>query len=79
MVDVPSSGPNHIQRGLEFLFQLNGQNRKVKVAAIGGGYTSLDCRRTAIGLGAESVKVYYRRTKPELLILLAERRQLLNE
>ena len=33
---------------------------------IGGGYTSMDCSRTALRLGAKSVKTFYRRDQGDL-------------
>jgi glutamate synthase (NADPH/NADH) small chain len=38
-----------------------------KVAVIGGGDTSMDCVRTAVRMGAESVTCVYRRTEAEML------------
>lgn len=37
-----------------------------KVVVIGGGNTAMDVARTAVRLGAESVKVLYRRTREEM-------------
>ena len=36
------------------------------VAVIGGGNTAIDCARTALRLGAKSVKLIYRRTRDEM-------------
>ena len=41
---------------------LNGK----KIAVVGGGNTAMDCVRTSIRLGAESVKLIYRRTITEM-------------
>ena len=38
-----------------------------KVVIIGGGDTSMDCSRTAIRLGADSVTLVYRRTEKEMV------------
>lgn len=38
-----------------------------KVVIIGGGDTSMDCARTAIRLGADSVTLVYRRTEKEMV------------
>ena len=38
-----------------------------RVAVIGGGDTSMDCVRTAVRMGAESVTCVYRRTEAEML------------
>jgi len=37
-----------------------------KIAVVGGGNTAMDCARTAIRLGAESVSLVYRRTIAEM-------------
>jgi len=37
-----------------------------KIAVVGGGNTAMDCVRTAIRLGAENVKLIYRRTIAEM-------------
>jgi len=37
-----------------------------KIAVVGGGNTAMDCARTAIRLGAENVKLIYRRTIAEM-------------
>lgn len=44
------------------------------VVVIGGGDTSMDCVRTAIRLGAESVTLVYRRTEAEMMGREEERR-----
>ncbi|GIR64744.1 MAG: hypothetical protein CM15mP69_5720 [Ectothiorhodospiraceae bacterium] len=43
-----------------------------RVVIIGGGYTSMDCSRTALRLGAKSVKTFYRRDQGDLVILPGE-------
>ena len=37
-----------------------------KIVVVGGGNTAMDCARTAIRLGAENVKIVYRRTLKEM-------------
>lgn len=55
--------------GTEFLVEL-GLGRKPavgrKVVVVGGGNTAMDCARTAIRLGAEEVRVVYRRSRTEM-------------
>ena len=46
---------------------------------IGGGYTAMDCARTALRLGAKSVKTFYRRDQKDLDILPGELEELVNE
>jgi len=42
------------------------------VAIIGGGYTAIDCARSAIRLGCKSVTILYRRTPNEMMATAAE-------
>lgn len=55
--------------GIRFLRAANlGEKVEVgkKVAVIGGGNTAVDCARTAKRLGAEEVKIVYRRSREEM-------------
>ena len=54
----PDQLPLHLQEPLR---------RRTKVAVIGGGDTSMDCVRTAVRMGAETVTCVYRRTEAEML------------
>jgi len=55
--------------GTQFLVEL-GLGRKPavgrKVVVVGGGNTAMDCARTAVRLGAEEVRVVYRRSRAEM-------------
>ena len=73
---------NDVEDGLDFLLRVNEYKNKYvgkNVVVIGGGYTSMDCARTALRLGAESVKTFYRRTTDDLVILPGELDELINE
>jgi len=50
-----------------------------KVVVIGGGNTAMDCARTAIRLGAKSVKLIYRRSRVEIPAAHYEVEEALNE
>ena len=55
--------------GVEFLQAVNlGEKTKIgkRVAVIGGGNVAIDAARSAIRLGAETVDVYYRRSRREM-------------
>jgi heterodisulfide reductase subunit A len=55
--------------GLQFLRAVNsGESVQAgkSVAVLGGGNTAIDCARTVKRLGAESVKLVYRRTRDEM-------------
>ena len=71
-----------VEDGLDFLLRVNEYQDKYvgkDVVVIGGGYTSMDCARTALRLGAKSVRTYYRRTTDDLVILPGELDELINE
>ncbi len=71
-----------VEDGLDFLLRVNEHRDKHvgrNVVVIGGGYTSMDCARTALRLGAKSVRTYYRRTTDDLVILPGELDELINE
>ena len=73
---------NDVEDGLDFLLRVNEYQDKYvgrNVIVIGGGYTSMDCARTALRLGAKSVRTYYRRTTEDLVILPGELDELINE
>lgn len=68
--------------GIRFLRAVNsGEEVKTgkEVAVIGGGNTAVDCARTAKRLGAESVKLIYRRTRDEMPAAKEEVEALLHE
>lgn len=60
----PDQLPDHLQEPLP---------QPTRVAVIGGGDTSMDCVRTAVRMGAESVTCVYRRTEAEMLGRAEER------
>ncbi|MDR0617707.1 MAG: NADPH-dependent glutamate synthase [Endomicrobium sp.] len=83
--NLPGENLNHIYCANEFLVRVNlmrsydfpnydtpvykGKN----VVVVGGGNTAMDSARTAIRLGAESVKLIYRRSESEMPARLEER------
>jgi formate dehydrogenase major subunit len=82
MLDLPGKELKGIEHGLDFLLQVNEEGRThigKKVVVVGGGYTAMDCSRSAIRLGACRLKVYYRRRESDLLILPDELNQLREE
>lgn len=55
--------------GTEFLVELGlGHTPAIgrKVVVVGGGNTAMDCARTAVRLGAEEVRIVYRRSRTEM-------------
>ncbi|WP_347491055.1 NAD(P)-binding protein [Desulfoscipio sp. XC116] len=75
LLGIPGEDLGGVIHGVEFLRQ-NALGEKVKigkrVAVIGGGNTAMDCARTAVRLGAESVSIVYRRTEAEITALPEE-------
>ncbi len=81
-IDKFFSSNTSVEDGLDFLLRINEfQSKKVgeNVVVIGGGYTSMDCSRTALRLGAKSVRTFYRRNIGDLEILPGELDELENE
>jgi NADPH-dependent glutamate synthase beta subunit-like oxidoreductase len=73
-IDVPGERLAGVEHGLDFLFEVNEACRRSvgrTVAVIGGGYTAMDCARTALRLGAR-VTVYYRRRRGDMVVLPGE-------
>ncbi len=81
MLELPGSDLNGVEHGLEFLLEVNeGGRREIgeRVAVIGGGYTAMDCARTAQRLGAATA-TYYRRAREDMVVLPGEVEELLAE
>jgi formate dehydrogenase major subunit len=103
-LDLPGKELSGIEHGMDFLLKV-GQGQEValgpNVLVIGGGFTAMDCARTAarlgantvqlgeapggrgqipaLKLGAEAVRVLYRRSKEEMLITPGEVEDLQHE
>jgi formate dehydrogenase major subunit len=81
LLDLPGKELKGIRHGLDFLQEVNetGKGDVGKtVVVIGGGFTAMDCARTARRLGAQ-VKVCYRRTAAEMLVTPGELEELEHE
>jgi NADPH-dependent glutamate synthase beta subunit-like oxidoreductase len=66
---IPGERLQGVLPGVEFLRDINlGKEIKIgkKIAVIGGGNVALDVARSAIRLGAETVEIFYRRSKKEM-------------
>lgn len=80
--ELPGGMAAGVQHGLDFLRAVHaGENVKVgtRVVVIGGGFTAVDCARTARRLGAAEVTVYYRRTADEMYITPGEVEEMAHE
>ena len=81
VLDLPGKHLRGIEHGLSFLLQVNEFGRREigrRVIVIGGGYTAMDCARTALRLGAQ-VGVVYRRSRQDMVVLPGELEELLEE
>jgi NADPH-dependent glutamate synthase beta subunit-like oxidoreductase/NAD-dependent dihydropyrimidine dehydrogenase PreA subunit len=81
VLDLPGKHLKGIEHGLSFLLQVNEFGRRdigQRVIVIGGGYTAMDCARTAQRLGAQ-VGVVYRRARKDMVVLPGELEALLAE
>ena len=81
VLDLPGKHLQGIEHGLSFLLQVNEFGRREigrHVIVIGGGYTAMDCARTALRLGAQ-VGVVYRRARQDMVVLPGELEGLLAE
>lgn len=79
--DLPGAALPGVEHGLAFLLDVNERGRRSvgrQVAVIGGGYTAMDCARTALRLGAQ-VTVYYRRARRDMVVLPGEIEEYLEE
>jgi NADH-quinone oxidoreductase subunit F len=68
-IGVPGEEGPGVYDGLSFLKQYNLEGVAPvgrQVAVIGGGNAAIDAARTALRLGAESVKILYRRTRAQM-------------
>ncbi len=80
---LPGKELKGIRHGLDFLLEVNETHRAEgfgkQVMVIGGGFTAMDCARTAWRLGAASTRVMYRRSQSEMLITPGELEELARE
>ena len=93
ILDLPGKELKGIRHGLDFLLEANDTDYAEvgrHVIVVGGGFTAMDCARTALRLGAETVRledpeansnirVVYRRSKTEMLVTPGELEELNHE
>jgi formate dehydrogenase major subunit len=86
LLTLPGHRLAGIRHGLDFLLEVNeGVAASIgsSVIVIGGGFTAMDCARTARRLGASTMqwdlKVLYRRARAEMRVTPGELEQLDNE
>jgi len=77
-LNIPGDDAAGVMYGLDFMKEVNsGAIKKVKenVVVLGGGFTAMDCSRSAFRLGAKKVTVAYRRSRNELKVDEREMRE----
>lgn len=93
ILDLPGKNLKGIRHGLDFLLEANQSGSAPvgrEVIVIGGGFTAMDCARTAQRLGAEQVRMHkfpapsairvvYRRSQEEMLVTPGELEELNHE
>ncbi len=82
LLNLPGKELDGIHHGLEFLLDVNegdGFDIGKRVIVIGGGFTAMDCARTAWRLDTDDVRVLYRRSQKEMLITPGELEELEHE
>jgi NADPH-dependent glutamate synthase beta subunit-like oxidoreductase len=68
-------GTEAVVQGIDFLDHVHRESVRVDgedIVVIGGGNTAMDAARSALRLGAESVRVVYRRTRQEMPAIAEE-------
>jgi 2-oxoacid:acceptor oxidoreductase gamma subunit (pyruvate/2-ketoisovalerate family) len=70
-----------VEQGLDFLARINKEPVAIEgnVMVIGGGNTAIDCARSALRCGADSVSLAYRRGLDEMPAIVAEIEEALGE
>jgi len=86
LLNIPGHEMPGIRHGLDFLLEVNETGAADigrRVIVIGGGFTAMDCARTAQRLGAQTaqwdLKVLYRRSKDDMRVTPGELEELENE
>lgn len=81
-LNLGAASPDEVMQGIDFLdavhrheVSLQGEN----VVVAGGGNTAVDAARSALRLGAKSVRIVYRRTRKEMPAIHEEIEQALEE
>jgi formate dehydrogenase major subunit len=74
LLDIPGANLAGIRHGLEFLLEANDLRKSdvgEHIVVIGGGFTAMDCARTAARLGAQTVELDFETTEKGEPVLLS--------
>jgi 2-oxoacid:acceptor oxidoreductase gamma subunit (pyruvate/2-ketoisovalerate family) len=76
------NGTDRVDQGIDFLDHVHHGDVRVdgeEIVVVGGGNTAIDAARSALRLGAKSVRVVYRRTREEMPAIPEEIEEALEE
>ncbi len=76
LLDIPGANLAGIRHGLEFLLEANNLRTSdvgEHIVVIGGGFTAMDCARTAARLGAQTVELDFETTEKGDPVLLSSK------
>jgi len=68
-LDLGNAGSGYVEQGIGFLDRVRTGEVRLddqRVVVIGGGNTAVDAARSALRVGAKSVRIVYRRTKAQM-------------
>ncbi|MGI9257435.1 MAG: FAD-dependent oxidoreductase [Gammaproteobacteria bacterium] len=81
IIDIPGKDLAGIHHGLDFLLEANETEKfdvGKRVVVIGGGFTAMDCARTALRLNSDAA-IYYRRSREEMSVPADELKEVEHE
>ncbi len=81
IIDIPGKELDEIQHGLDFLLEANEKSHAEigkRTIVIGGGFTAMDCARTALRLNSDA-SIYYRRSRDEMSVPADELKEVEHE
>ena len=81
IIDIPGKDLAGIHHGLDFLLEANETEQfdiGKRVVVIGGGFTAMDCARTALRLNSDAA-IYYRRSREEMSVPADELKEVEHE
>ncbi len=81
-LELGTAGAEAVEQGIDFLDRAHRREVRVdgeEVVVVGGGDTAVDAARSALRLGAEDVRIVYRRTRAEMPAIAEEIDQAIEE
>lgn len=81
-LDLGATPPGIVLQGIDFLDAVHRREESLfgqRVIVVGGGNTAIDAARSAVRLGADAVRILYRRTRAEMPAIAEEIEAALDE